>query len=84
MYISVDGRIVSEISVGPVDFRRIFTSSAKPKHYVETSVTIHHSQFRGTVLLQTYNPVQKFTKLSVITPVNSLALTGVYVQTVGL
>lgn len=43
-----------------------------------TSVTFHHCKFRGRVLLQSWILVGKSTKLSVITPVDTLALTCVY------
>lgn len=36
------------------------------------SATTHRSQFRATSLLQTYNPVWKFTTPSVLTPVGAL------------
>lgn len=40
---------------------------------------MHHIVgFAGTVLLQTCKSIEKFIKLPVITPVNTLALTGVY------
>lgn len=45
-------------------------------------VKIYKIHFRRTVLLQACNPLEKFAKLSVTTPVDTLVMTGVFTQTV--